>query len=532
MSEHIIDQELEPENEPLAEAETGPGARQRRLVTLGAGALMVLLVGLVGALWLFKGRAPAGGEKAEATEKADTHGAEEGREVKLTPEAMTAAGLEIEGVTQRPAVALLQVTGTVEANPQQTQSVTPLVGGRVERVNVALGERVSQGAALVVIASPEIAQMRGKLREAETQYTLAQRNLARVQRAENRAAVLQAKARLNEAEASLGRAKRSVEANILAARARLSEAEATRTRTKRLIELGAGAGKDLVAAEANYKVESANLESALASKEVVAAEAAYQTAKAEYDFQSNISLNRELQEAQAAVETARVDAQHIRQELAALGVAVPAGATDTRNSDFALITLRAPASGVVTERMVNAGAGVEAGKTLLTIADYAAVWVIAQVPEANVRLLQPGTPAEIRSAALGGGAWSGRVNYIDPQLNEETRTARVRVEVANPGERLKAGMFVEVGFQAGTGGAAGEELMVPSAAVQRMGEQTIVFVPKDDEPGAFEAREVELGSVSGGYHRVVNGLKAGEKVVTKGSFTLKTQLQKGELGEE
>ncbi len=107
--------------------------------------------------------------------------------------------------------------------------------------------------------------------------------------------------------------------------------------------------------------------------------------------------------------------------------------------------------------------------------------------------MQIGAPAEIRSAALGQNPISGRVNYINPQLNEETRTAQVRVEVGNSGQRLKAGMFVEVGFQTSTNAATGEDLMVPSSAVQREGSRTVVFIPKDDEPGHFEVREVELG---------------------------------------
>ena len=529
MSEEIMEQESPA---PATDGKPAGPSRQGLFVTIGAAALIVLLAVLTYVWWARKSsRTMADGAHAEAGH-ADEHGANEGKEVKLEPDAMTAAGLSIEGVTQRPAVALLQANGTVEANPQQTQSVTPLVGGRVERVNVAIGDRVAQGAAVAVIASPQIAQMHGKLHEAETQSALAQRNLTRVQRSENRVAVLQAKARLNEADAALGRTKRLMEADILAAQAKLREAEATLKRTKRLIELGAGAGKDLVAAEANFKVASAHLESALASKEMVSAEANYQTAKAEYDFQSNISLNRELQEAQAAVETARVDVKHIRDELTALGVFVPEGEKDDHKGDTALITLHAPASGIVTERMVNAGAGIEAGKTLLTIANFAAVWVIAQVPEASIGLLRPGTPAEITSAALGGNALAGRVNYIAPQLNEETRTARVRVEVANPGERLKAGMFVNVGFQAGTGGGGGDELVVSSAAVQRVGAETVVFVPRDDEPGAFEVRAVELGGEVKGYQRILSGLKLGEKVVTKGSFTLKTQLEKGALGDD
>jgi cobalt-zinc-cadmium efflux system membrane fusion protein len=230
-----------------------------------------------------------------------------------------------------------------------------------------------------------------------------------------------------------------------------------------------------------------------------------------------------VQEAQTEVDTARVEVAHIRQSLLALGVAVNEGVKDIHKENISLVPVRAPVTGTVTERMVNPGAGIESGKTLFTIANLSTVWVIASVPqEGQVGQLHPGTPAEIRSAALGPNALAARVNYIDPQLNEETRTARVRVEVKNHDERLKAGMFVEVGFEVGTGNAsAGEELVVRSEAVQRIGDRTIVFIPKENENGVFEARDVELGGEVEGYH-----------VVTKGSFALKTQLLKGEMQEE
>ncbi len=195
------------------------------------------------------------------------------------------------------------------------------------------------------------------------------------------------------------------------------------------------------------------------------------------------------------------------------------------------MAVRAPGSGTVVERLVNAGAGIQAGTPLFTIANISTVWIIANVPEAQVGKIRVGAPAEVRSAALGIDAMAGRVNYIDPRLNEETRTARVRIEMANPGERLKTGMFVEVGFQAGTAAATAAELVVPAAAVQRIENRSIVFIPRDKEPGVFEVREVELGGEVSGYHRVVSGLKVGDKVVTKGSFTLKTQQMKGEMGE-
>lgn len=483
-TEQTKQQERNNANVVSSEVEKSNAPRSKNKLIIGATITIITLVALLVGAWLWSRSGNTKPTDDKVAEEEKEHSGEEGKEVKLSPEALDAAKLEIEGVTQRPAIALLKVTGTVETNPQQTQHVTPLVSGRVERVNVALGDRVNAGTVLAVISSPEIAEMHGKLREAMTRLDSAEKRVARVQRAENRSAVLQAKAKFDEADATL-------------------------RRTKRLIELGAGAGKDLIAAETAYK-----------------------QAKAEYEFQSNISLNREVQEAQAEANTARAEVTHLQQSLRALGVTDAEGAKEQHKENISLVVVRAPASGIVTERMVNPGAGIEAGKTLFTIANISSVWVIANVPEVQLSSVHTGTPVEIRSATIGGDAISGRVAYIDPQLSEDTRTGRVRIEVPNPGERLKAGMFVQIGFQTSTNAATGEELVVPSTAVQRIGDKTIVFISKDDEQGAFEIREVELGGAVGGYHQVLSGLKLGEKVVTKGSFALKTQMQKGELGDD
>lgn len=452
--------------------------RNRNIVIIAT----ISIVALVGIYLVFLRGSEKPSSSLNANQQAEDAHKGEDAEVRLSPHALAAAGIEIEGVTERPAVALLQSTGTIEINQQQSQQATPLVGGRIERVNVSLGDRVRTGAVLAVISSPQIAQMHGKLHEAETEQSLAERNLERVLRAENRVAVLSAKARVDEAEATL-------------------------RRVRRLVELGAGAGKDLIAAET-----------------------AQRTAKAEYDFQSNISLSREVQEARAAVETARVDVSHIRDEMRALGAPVPEGERHNHHKDTSLVAVRAPVSGTVTERLVNVGAGVESGKPLFTIGSLSTVWVIANVPEAQIAQIHVGTPVEITAAALGDTRSQGHVAYIDPQLNEDTRTARVRIEMPNPGERLKTGMFVQVGFQTGTSGEA-HELVIKSEALQRIGERMVVFVPKEQEPGAFEVREVQVGAEAGGYTRVLAGLEVGQKVVTKGSFTLKTQMMKGEPGD-
>jgi membrane fusion protein, heavy metal efflux system len=478
----VVEEETVEENEPSPTA-----SRPKKMFAWILTAAIVALIVIVGLAWMAtkKTGTSVNVEAEKASEKKEEGGHsenEEGREVRLDADALNSAGIQTEGVTQRPAIAKLYVTGTVELNPEKTEMATPLVGGRIENVYYGVGDYVEQSAVLAVVSSPQLAQMHGKMHEARTRYELAQRNLARVQKAENRVAVLQAKARLDEAEATL-------------------------KRTRRLIELGAGAGKDLIAAETAYK-----------------------TAKADYDFQSNISLNKEIQEAKAEVETSLVDLRHIQDEMRSLGVNVSLNEPDDHTKDTSLVSVRAPLSGIITERKFNAGAGIDAATPIFAISNLSTVYVIANVPEANVSRLTISAVAEIKSAAVG--TINGRISYIDPRLDETTRTARVRLEVPNPNGRLRAGMFTEVGFYTGTSEATGEELVVPSDAIQREGDKTIVFVPKENEPGAFEVREIEIGGEFEGYTAVKSGLRLGEKVVTKGSFTLKTQMEKGELGDD
>ena len=221
--------------------------------------------------------------------------------------------------------------------------------------------------------------------------------------------------------------------------------------------------------------------------------------------------------------------RHIEDEMRSLGVTVNSDDEDDHRKDTSLVAVRSPLSGVITERKFNAGAGVEAAVPIFAISNLSTVYVIANVPEGSVGRLAIGSVAEIKPSTVG--TINGRISYIDPRLDETTRTVRVRLEVPNGNGKLRAGMFTEVGFYAGTSETTGQELVVKSEAIQRDGEKTIVFVPKTDEPGAFEIREVEIGGETEGYTSVKNGLQLGETVVTKGSFTLKTQMQKGELGD-
>lgn len=474
---------------PVVEETYSKGTRRslaKNRIAWIATAVIVGVVLFAGAVWILT-RSTGGTTvesantgSSETTEEPGHSESEEGREVRLEQESQESIGISTEEVTQRPAISKLYVTGSVELNPERTEMATPLVGGRIENVYFGVGDYVNQGVVLATVSSPQLAEIHGKLNEARNRVDLAQKNLERVQRAENRVSILDAKAKLDEAEATL-------------------------RRTRRLIELGAGAGKDLVTAETNFR-----------------------TAKADYEFQSNIALNKELQEAKAELQTAQVDFQHTRNQLKTLGLSEASLNSDDHSRTTSLVAVRAPISGVITERKFNAGAGIDAVTPLFAISNLSTVFVIANVPEANLGKLRIGSIAEIKSASLG--TINGNISYIDPRLDEVTRTGRVRVEVPNQGGKLRAGMFTEVGFYAGTNETTGQELVINSEAIQREGDKTIVFIPKDDEPGSFEVREIEIGGQVDGYTAVRNGLKLGDKVVTKGSFALRTQLQKGDLG--
>ncbi|MBK7706680.1 MAG: efflux RND transporter periplasmic adaptor subunit [Acidobacteria bacterium] len=140
-----------------------------------------------------------------------------------------------------------------------------------------------------------------------------------------------------------------------------------------------------------------------------------------------------------------------------------------------------------------------------------------------------------RASAVGSGAsvtveafpdklFGGRVGYIDPKLDEATRTAQVRVELANPERILKLGMYVRVAFGA-LGDAERTMPVVPASAVQNIGGRQIVFVATDDK-SKFELRAVRLGPETNGRMTVLEGLQVGDRIVTEGSFMLRAEWQK------
>ena len=182
---------------------------------------------------------------------------------------------------------------------------------------------------------------------------------------------------------------------------------------------------------------------------------------------------------------------------------------------------RAPADGMVIDKMAVAGQMMKPGERIYRLADLSSVWVLAQIYEQDLPLVRAGQDATVRVTYGPERMIEGRVELLLPQVEEQTRAATARIVLPNPDASLRPGMFVDVRFVARL---ADDAVLVPDLAVLRSGERNTVFIARDD--GTFEPREVRLGVRSqGNFYEVLSGLAAGERVVVSGQFMLDSESQ-------
>ena len=188
------------------------------------------------------------------------------------------------------------------------------------------------------------------------------------------------------------------------------------------------------------------------------------------------------------------------------------------------VTVPSPSSGTVTSRTVNPGEVIEANKELMRVTDLSTVWVVGQVYEKDLATVRVGSGANITSDAYPGRMFRGRVSYVDPKIDPATRTAQVRIELANPSQIFKIGMYVNVAF--GALGIAEKTMPVVSKdAPQTIGNQQFVFAASE-KPNEFTLRPIRLGPESNGFYPVLEGLNAGDRIVVQGSFLLRAEWLK------
>lgn len=266
-----------------------------------------------------------------------------------------------------------------------------------------------------------------------------------------------------------------VQTRFVSAKAMLDAHERELQRTRKLVEIGAASRQEMERIHAEHAAQTAVVESARSQLQLL------------------------------GVPSSRVDA---------LGSGSSVNAT---------ISVPAPIDGVVTERAANVGLNVDQATALFTVVDLSSVWVIADVYEKDFSRVRVGNDATVTTAAYPELSLRGRISYIDPQVNPETRTAKARVEVPNPRGELRLGMYADVAV---AGGAETSMLVVPRSAVQNVGGRTVVYLANLEEPGQFIEREVHLGEASGERIAVTSGLAAGDVVVTEGSFFVRAERER------
>lgn len=421
----------------------------------------------------------------------------------LQPEQLQNAGLKIESVGEQmnTGETTALAAGVVQANAYQETPVISLVGGIVRKVNFELGQNVSKGQTVAVVFSDEFAAAQSRFLALQTEAQTSRQNYERTAKLVKISPV--SNAELDEALAKLK-----------TAQAELEEHHKHHQRIVKLLAIGAASREEFEQATTKLRTAEANAE-----------EARKRYDRAVKVAEINPVSRTDFEQAAVKLRNSETELTSLKQRLLLFGLTQQRVNSLREPSQISSeIALNAPVSGTITSRVINTGEIVEANKVLMKVTNLSNVWVIAQVYEKDLVRLRTGSGASISSDAFPDRVFRGTVTYIDPRFDEKTRTAQVRVELANPNNALKIGMYVRVAF-----GALGDmERTAPfilASAVQSFNNQTIVFVATS-EPNIFELRPVRLGPETGGQYQVLEGLTVGDRVVTEGSFLLRAEWLK------
>jgi cobalt-zinc-cadmium efflux system membrane fusion protein len=271
---------------------------------------------------------------------------------------------------------------------------------------------------------------------------------------------------------------------------------------------------DLGVAEGAYLKAAAKLHEA---------KLAYERARDLHE-QKVVSL-AELQRREATMKTAQAEAREAQNRLELLGVPrQEVERLDREDTIKADVPLRAPFDGRVIMRNITRGEVVETQQKLFTVADLSDMWVVGNVPEKDVQFIRKDQKVDVIVSAYPHAIVPGTITYIGDVLDPATRTMRLRVTVLNPDRLLKPEMFAAVRVYTA---ASPDALTVPLSAVQNGPTGTMVFIQRGTND--FEVRTVKLGNEQGEVVTVLEGVNPGEQVVAKGSFVLKSEMERHKI---
>lgn len=241
--------------------------------------------------------------------------------------------------------------------------------------------------------------------------------------------------------------------------------------------------------------------------------------------EKKIAARKDILQAETDYRTAETELHTDEERLLLYGLS--RGDLDKIDGRRILLPVRSPIGGVVTEKHAIVGELADPSKSLYTVADLSSVWVLVDINEKDLAKVRKGQSAVVAVGAFPDTRFRGRINHIADVMDEATRTVKARVEVQNPGRKLKPEMFATVELTLPA--TAPPVLAVPEEAIQELEGKKVLFVTEDSRE--FSPREVQLGVASGGLVEVTGGLAEGQHYAVKGSFILKSELKKGELGE-
>lgn len=469
---------------------------------------------------------------------------EEGGAVELSSDAQKLAGIEVVPVRFKEVQESLDVPGIVNSTNKGRAVVTPPVAGRVVSVLAQLGDSVRQGQPLAILESPELAQAWSSIADAQRARDAAGSDLSQA-----KSEVRLAQAKLAAAKISLARQREFVKAGAFSqaplqqAQSDLNEAQSELLSVQKeqashaeLVRRLENLYRDGIVSRS--ELEAARLELQQDQIRLDRAKAKIDLSKLTYDREKNIAtrglLNaKELQTADAEVRSSQLELDRSRirvkaaeSSLANAGRAIGNAQAVYRSNgggSVGRVTLTAPISGTVTRLDVTRGQAVDRTQVLLEVENLQSVWVTANVPEADADKVRKGAMVRVTVAGLAGREFGGVVQIVGSRVDPKTRSIPVQCLIAGAGGALKPDMFATVHLGVGS---TVKTLVVPKTAIVTEDKETFLFVKKGED---FERREVVLGTENGDEVAVKEGLQAGEEVVAKGAFILKSEQKKDEL---
>lgn len=234
--------------------------------------------------------------------------------------------------------------------------------------------------------------------------------------------------------------------------------------------------------------------------------------------EEGINSQRSLVEAELMYEQADAERDAARSRLQVFGL---------RGGSGPDMELQSPIAGIVLERHATRGENVSPEDTLFVVADLERVWIIGRVYEQQVSQVQAGMDAALNLTAYPERTWAGTVDYVGSALDEATRTLPIRVELDNVDGLLRPGLFGTLRLVSAT--AAQDAVLVPAVSVLTLNGGTVVFQPSET-PGEYHAHPVTVGREDGTHAEIIAGLEAGDEIVVRGAFVLKSELMRSQLG--